>query len=126
MVAGNVAHRRWFVLAHSAHVSDMLALCIRIWNRATSADEASFSVDGPRIEGIALLGREVPACRTPNGVRGVLEGKAVDPRAASNRMKQAFSGPLLAHVYSALVCLARHEADALRMDSRRAYSLYEV
>ena len=130
VVAREVLGYNWeeaLSLAHAVSALNAQSKASRIWGNE-KPNESAVSVDGPAVEGVVLLGRNVPAClqTQADGVRGCVSGSAIDPRAPSNRLKQAFPGPALSHVYSSMVHLARHVADAIRVNSRHAYTLYET
>lgn len=72
---------------------------------------------------VDLLGRTVPAIRTPEGLRASVKGAPVDPASVERYLNQKF-GEDLADVRSAMEDLAKgFTPEEL---SRRAYGLYEA
>lgn len=72
---------------------------------------------------VTLLGREVPAIRTPGGLRAAAGGTPIDPQAVQRYLDQKF-GEDLGDVRSAMEALAK--AFAPEDLARRAYALYEA
>jgi len=71
---------------------------------------------------VPVLGRQVPAVRTADGIRAAVEGKPMDPQSVRRYLEQKF-GEDLDDVQAALESLARaHEPEKL---AAQAYSLYE-
>lgn len=71
---------------------------------------------------VALLGRQLPAVRTEDGVRATADGKPLDP-ASVQRYLQGKFGEHLADVRAAMQALA-NSLDPQEL-AGRAYSLYE-
>ncbi len=71
---------------------------------------------------VGVLGRQVPAVKTSDGVRALTKGEPADPVAVESYLERKF-GERLEDVRSAMSELARSfEPDAL---AERAYALYE-
>jgi hypothetical protein len=72
---------------------------------------------------VKLLGRAVPIIRTPEGLRAMLDGEAVDAEGVERYLKQRFKHDL-DEVRAAMEDLAKaHTPEDLE---RRAYDLYEA
>jgi hypothetical protein len=77
---------------------------------------------GHKLEAVELLGRLVPAERTPDGLRAVEKGKPASPESAERYLESKF-GADLAAARSAMRKLAAHfEPEVL---ATRAFTLYE-
>jgi hypothetical protein len=75
-----------------------------------------------RLEFIELLGRGVPATRTPKGLRATIKGEQVDPESVQKYLKQKFADDL-GEARVAMEKLAK--AHTPKQLEREAYSLYE-
>ena len=75
---------------------------------------------GPRV---ALLGREVPVVKTPEGIRALAKDRAENPEAVERYLEQKF-GDALSEVTTAMRALARtHTAKQI---DEAGFSLYEA
>jgi len=74
------------------------------------------------VEFIELLGRGVPAIKTPQGLRAAIKGEEIDPGSVEKYLKQKF-GEDLDEARSAMEKLAK--ADTPKRLEAEAYSLYE-
>lgn len=75
----------------------------------------------PKEEFVALLGRQIPILRAPDGVRAVIKGEVIDPESVAKYLSQKF-GEDLADAEEAMTILAKaYKPEKLSMD---AYSLY--
>lgn len=75
---------------------------------------------GPRV---ALLGREVPVVKTPDGIRALAKDRAENPAAVERYLEQKF-GEALPEVTTAMRALARtHTAKQI---DEAGFSLYEA
>jgi hypothetical protein len=71
---------------------------------------------------VPVLGRQVPAVRTPHGIRATVEGNPMDPQSVRRYLEQKF-GQDLDDVQATLESLAKaYQPDKL---ATQAYSLYE-
>jgi len=71
---------------------------------------------------VLVLGRQVPAIRTPHGIRATVEGNPMDPQSVRRYLEQKF-GQDLDDVQATLESLAKaYQPDKL---ATQAYSLYE-
>eukprot|EP00287_Rhodomonas_sp_CCMP768_P032054 CAMPEP_0202854790 /NCGR_PEP_ID=MMETSP1389-20130828/91180_1 /ASSEMBLY_ACC=CAM_ASM_000865 /TAXON_ID=302021 /ORGANISM="Rhodomonas sp., Strain CCMP768" /LENGTH=175 /DNA_ID=CAMNT_0049533389 /DNA_START=5 /DNA_END=532 /DNA_ORIENTATION=- len=104
---------------------------IRGQNRGSWSRGAAKGADGDKkkdddmVDGIVLLGRTLPARKTPDGVRGWLSDKAMEPKTVDRSLRTAFKGDALSKTFSIMLLLARRAAKTIRSDSRHAYQLYE-
>jgi hypothetical protein len=73
-------------------------------------------------EFIDLLGRDIPAVRTPQGLRAAVSGEVIHPESVEKYLRQKFGGDLDA-VREAMAALA--EAHTPTELEGRAYDLYE-
>ncbi len=74
------------------------------------------------VEFIELLGRGIPAVKTPEGLRAAIKGEEIDPGSVEKYLKQKF-GDDLDEARSAMEKLARSHTPK-RLETE-AYSLYE-
>ena len=75
-----------------------------------------------KLEFIELLGRGVPAVKTPQGLRAAIKGEEIDPGSVEKYLKQKF-GEGFDEVRSAMEKLAKSHTPK-RLETE-AYSLYE-
>jgi hypothetical protein len=71
---------------------------------------------------IALMGRGVPALKTPNGLRASIKGETIDPESVQRYLEQKF-GSRLAEARAVMEKLA-HSRSPKTLEAE-AYSLYE-
>jgi hypothetical protein len=74
------------------------------------------------VEFIELLGRGIPAVKTPEGLRAAIKGEEIDPQSVEKYLKQKF-GEGLDEARAAMEKLARSHTPK-RLETE-AYSLYE-
>jgi hypothetical protein len=91
-------------------------------NRDESKQEASKQPANLKLQLVTLLGRGVPAVRTPQGLRAAVGGQAIDPRSVQTYLEQKF-GERLTEVRTAMEQLARAFTPA-QLEAE-AYPLYE-
>jgi hypothetical protein len=92
-----------------------------IYERKEKAEERG-EKKTPPAEMVELMGRQVPATRTAEGVRAVTDGRPDSPDSAQRYLESKF-GESLSAVRAAMVKLARSlESDELAV---RAFALYE-
>ena len=75
-----------------------------------------------KVELIQLLGRSVPAVKTPQGLRAAIKGEEIDPQSVDKYLKQKF-GDDLDDARTAMEKLAK--AFTPKQLESKAYSLYE-
>jgi len=75
-----------------------------------------------KVELIQLLGRGVPAVKTPQGLRAAIKGEEIDPQSVEKYLKQKF-GDDLDDARTAMEKLAK--AFTPKQLESKAYSLYE-
>jgi len=75
-----------------------------------------------KVEFIELLGRGVPAVKTPQGLRAAIKGEEIDPQSVEKYLKQKF-GVDLDDARTAMEKLAK--AFTPKQLESKAYSLYE-
>ncbi len=76
----------------------------------------------PDLHAVTLLGRAVPALKTPQGLRAAAAGKPIDPRSVQSYLEQKF-GDHLDEVRLAMLKLA--SAFTPQQLEAQAYALYE-
>ena len=74
------------------------------------------------LEFVEILGRGVPAIKTPEGLRAAIKGEQIDPQSVENYLKQKF-GDDLDDVRGAMEKLAK--AYTPKQLEKEAYGLYE-
>ena len=73
-------------------------------------------------EFIELLGRDIPAVKTPNGMRAAIKGEEIDPESVETYLKQKFKDDL-EDARAAMEKLAK--AHTPKQLESKAYDLYE-
>jgi hypothetical protein len=74
------------------------------------------------VEFIELLGRGIPAVKTPQGLRAAIKGEAIDPRSVQKYLEQKFGGDL-SEARTAMEKLAK--AHTPKQLEAQGFSLYE-
>ena len=77
----------------------------------------------PAPETVALMGRAIPAVRTPGGLRALDKGKAMDPQAVQRYLEKKFGGELEAMTQALRELAASFGPDEL---NETAFRLYEA
>ena len=93
-----------------------------IFEKPTEEKAEAKKARAAKLIGVPLLGREVPAMQTPQGLRAINQGKAIDPGSVERYLAQKF-GADLADVQAALQALAG--AYTPKQLAAQAYPLYE-
>src|SRR5512143_445044 len=93
-----------------------------IFEKPTEEKVEAKKARAAKLIGVPLLGREIPAMQTPQGLRAINQGQAIDPGSVERYLAQKF-GADLADVQAALQKLA--SAYTPKQLAAQAYPLYE-
>lgn len=85
-------------------------------------DEGKRKEESSKLEFVELLGRGVPAVKTPDGLRASIKGEEIDPESVERYLRQKFGEELDAAREAMTVLAKSHTPKQLE---RNAYDLYE-